>query len=55
MSNAIPTPRQTFTLKYSQENIEKTLKYICEELPTYKFLNKNDTLNSLRIQIKIIG
>jgi hypothetical protein len=51
MSNAVPTPRQTFTLKHSQENIEKILMYICEELPTYKFLNKNDTLNSLRIQI----
>ena len=51
MSNSVPTPRQTFTLKHSQENIEKNLMYICEELPTYKFLNKNDTLNSLRIQI----
>jgi hypothetical protein len=51
MSNSIPTPRQRYSLKYPKEKIVTTLKYISEEMPTYKFLNQNDTLNSLRIEI----
>ncbi|WP_445956228.1 hypothetical protein [Yeosuana sp.] len=52
MSNAIATPKQVFTLKYSRKQIEETIKYICEKLPTYNFLSQNDTLNSLRIEAK---
>ena len=51
MSNSIPTPRQTYTLKYNQNKIEEIITYITNELPTYKFLEKNTTLNSIRIQI----
>ncbi len=51
MSNSIPTPRQTYTIKYQKENIKEMLKYIAEELPTYKFLESNDTLDTLRIEI----
>ena len=51
MANSIPTPRQSFTLKYKKEQIEKTTKYIADEMPTYKFINKNEALNSMRIQI----
>jgi hypothetical protein len=51
MSNSIPTPRQTFTLKYGQDKVEEMITYIASEMPTYKFINKNDALNSIRIEI----
>ena len=51
MSNSIPTPRQTYTIKYSKNKIKETIKYITEELPTYKFLENNEKLDSIRIQI----
>lgn len=51
MSNSIPTPRQTYTIKYSKGKIKETIKYIAEELPTYKFLENNEQLDSIRIQI----
>jgi hypothetical protein len=51
MSNSIPTPRQTFTLKYGQDKIEEMITYIANEMPTYKFINKNEALNSIRIEI----
>ena len=51
MSNSIPTPRQTFTIKYSKDSIKETIKYIADELPTYKFLENNEKLDSIRIQI----
>ena len=51
MSNSIPTPRQTFTIKYSKNSIKETIKYIADELPTYKFLENNEKLDSIRIQI----
>lgn len=47
----IPTPRQTYTIKYSKDKIKETIKYISEELPTYKFLENNEKLDSIRIQI----
>ncbi len=50
-NNAIPTPRQTYTLKYKQSEIEEKIKYISEELPTYKFKEKNNALNSIRVEI----
>ena len=51
MRNSIPTPRQTFTLKYGQDKIEEMITYIANEMPTYKFINKNEALNSIRIEI----
>ena len=51
MNNAIPTPRQTFTLKNKRDSIESTIEYICNELPTYKLLEKNSSLNSIRVEI----
>ena len=51
MSNSIPTPRQTFTLKYGQDKIEEMITYIANEMPTYKFIIKNEALNSIRIEI----
>ena len=51
MSNSIPTPRQAFTLKYGQDKVEEMITYIASEMPTYKFINKNDALNSIRIEI----
>lgn len=51
MSNSIPTPRQTFTIKYSKDKIKETIKYIADELPTYKFLENNEKLDSIRIEI----
>ena len=51
MSNSIPTPRQTYTIKYKKDLIKKTIKYIADELPTYKFLENNEHLDSIRIQI----
>jgi len=47
MSNSIPTPRQTYTIKYSKDKIKETIKYIAEELPTYKLLENNEQLNSI--------
>ncbi|MEB3119756.1 MAG: hypothetical protein VKL41_00855 [Snowella sp.] len=52
MSNAIATPRQTFTLNYTKNEIINKIKYLCEKLPTYNFLNQNDTLNSIRVEAK---
>jgi hypothetical protein len=51
MSNSIPTPRQTYNINYSKDKIKETIKYIAEELPTYKFLENNEQLDSMRIQI----
>ena len=51
MGNSIPTPRQTFTLKYEQNKIEEIITYIANEMPTYKFIKKNEALNSIRIEI----
>tara|TARA_B110000046_G_scaffold169693_1_gene189015 strand:+ start:126 stop:587 length:462 start_codon:yes stop_codon:yes gene_type:complete len=51
MSNAIPTPRQTYTLKFTRNEIENIIIYIAEKLPTYKLLDNNKTLNSIRIQV----
>ena len=42
MGNSIPTPRQTFTLKYEQNKIEEIITYIANEMPTYKFIKKNE-------------
>lgn len=50
MSDAISTPRQTFTLKNDQKEIEEKIRYISEKLPIYKFLEKNDALNSIRVE-----
>lgn len=51
MHNSIPTPRQTFKIKYPKDKIKETIKYFSEELPTYKFLENNEKLDSIRIQI----
>lgn len=51
-NNAITTPRQTFTLNYSKNEVENKIKYLCEKLPTYVFLNQNETLNSIRVEAK---
>ena len=50
MSNAIPTPRQNYTLKFTRDEIENSIIYIAEKLPTYKLLDNNKTLNSIRVQ-----
>lgn len=50
-NDAIPTPRQKYNLKYSKSKIIDCARYISEELPTYKFLNHNEHLNSIRIEI----
>jgi hypothetical protein len=50
MSDTISTPRQNFTLKNTQTEIEEKLRYITEKLPIYKFIEKNDALNSIRIE-----
>ena len=50
MSDAISTPRQNFTLKNTQTEIEEKLRYITDNLPIYKFIEKNDALNSIRIE-----
>jgi len=50
-NNSIPTPRQTYTIKYQQDKIEEIITYIANELPTYKLLEKNKELNSIRIEI----
>ena len=50
-NNGIPTPRQTYTLKYSKESIIEKLKYIALEMPTYKYISYNQDLNTLRIEI----
>ena len=53
MSNdAIATPRQSFTLNYSRSEVESKIKYLCDKLPTYNFLNQNDALNSIRVEAK---
>jgi hypothetical protein len=52
MSNAVATPRQTFTLNYPKKEVENKIKYLCEKLPTYNFINQNDTLNSIRVEAK---
>jgi len=52
MNNAIPTPRQNYTLKYTQDEIENAIIYIADKLPTYKLLDNNKTLNSLRIEAR---
>jgi hypothetical protein len=51
MSNSISTPRQTYTIKYSKDKIKEIIKYISEELPTYKVLQINEQLDSIRIEI----
>jgi hypothetical protein len=48
--NAISTPKQVFNLKESRKVVEDKIKYLCEKLPTYNFLNQNDILNSIRIE-----
>ena len=40
MSDAISTPRQNFTLKNTQAEIEEKLRYITDKLPIYKFIEK---------------
>jgi|TARA_B110000467_G_scaffold125883_1_gene118464 hypothetical protein len=50
MSDTISTPRQNFTLKNTQTEIEEKLRYITDKLPIYKFIEKNDALNSIRIE-----
>jgi len=50
MSNAISTPRQTFTLDFSREDVESKIQYVCDRLPTYVFKDKNDALNSIRVE-----
>jgi hypothetical protein len=53
MSNdAVATPRQTYTLNFPKKEVESKMKYLCEKLPTYNFLNQNDTLNSIRVEAK---
>jgi len=52
MSNAVPTPKQTFNLDYSQEKVEQTIKSICEKLPTYNFISSNQSLRSIRVEAK---
>lgn len=51
MSNSIPTPRQKFTLNFAKSDVIAKLKYVADELPTYKFISHNETLNSVRIEI----
>jgi hypothetical protein len=51
-NNAIATPKQTFTIKFSRAEVEKKIKYLCEKLPTYEFLNQNEVLNSIRVEAK---
>jgi hypothetical protein len=51
-NNAIATPKQTFTLNYPKKEVESKIKYLCDKLPTYTFLNQNDTLNSMRVEAK---
>ena len=50
MSDTISTPRQNFTLKNTQTEIKEKLRYITDKLPIYKFIEKNDALNSIRIE-----
>jgi len=50
MSDTISTPRQNFTLKNTQTEIEEKLRYLTDKLPIYKFIEKNDALNSIRIE-----
>ena len=51
-NNAIATPRQLFTLNFPKKDVENKIKYLCEKLPTYVFMNQNETLNSMRIEAK---
>lgn len=51
-SNAIATPRQSFTLNFPKKDVENKIKYLCEKLPTFNFLNQNETLNSIRVEAK---
>jgi len=51
-NNAIATPRQTFTLKFSKKEVESKIKYLCDKLPTYEFINQNEVLNSIRVEAK---
>lgn len=51
-NNAVATPRQTYTLNFPKNEVENKMKYLCEKLPTYNFLNQNDTLNSIRVEAK---
>lgn len=51
-NNAVATPRQTYTLNFPKKEVESKMKYLCEKLPTYNFLNQNDTLNSIRVEAK---
>ncbi len=51
-NNAVATPRQTYTLNFPKKEVESKIKYLCEKLPTYNFLNQNDTLNSIRVEAK---
>ena len=53
MSNsAVAPPKQNFVLDYPKEDVENKIKYLCEKLPTYNFLNQNDALNSIRVEAK---
>ena len=51
-NNAVATPRQTYTLNFPKKNVESKIKYLCDKLPTYNFLNQNETLNSIRVEAK---
>jgi len=51
-NNAVATPRQTYTLNFPKKEVENKIKYLCEKLPTYNFLNQNHTLNSIRVESK---
>lgn len=51
-NNAIATPRQTFTLKFPQNEVVSKIKYLCDKLPTYNFINQNEMLNSIRVEAK---
>ena len=50
MGDAIATPKQQFTLAHSKDNVEEKIKYICDEMPLYKFISKNESLNSIRVE-----
>jgi hypothetical protein len=51
-NNAISTPRQVFTLNFPKNEVVDKIKYLCEKLPTYNFLDQNDMLNSIRVEAK---
>lgn len=51
-NNAVATPKQTFTLNFSRSEVENKIRYMCEKLPTYVFLNHNEVMNSIRVEAK---